>query len=115
VFDLFKVVADSLFVKSYADRRAALALGWVAWLAACGQAPAPPPATSRLINTPPIAKLNPDQLRGLAARCNRYAPEGPARGPYEAKYCEDAIAAWSDSPIQMLRLPDRPSSPQIMR
>jgi hypothetical protein len=81
-------------------------------LAACGQAPAPPAARSRLINQPPIAKLNPDQLHGLATRCARYPPDGPARGPYDAKYCEAAIAAWSDSPIQMLRLPDQRAAPR---
>jgi hypothetical protein len=89
-------------------------LGVVGWLvlgmAACGQAPAPPAATSRLINTPPIAKLTPAQLHGLATRCGRYSPDGPARGPYDARYCEAAIAAWSDSPIQMLRLSDQPAA-----
>jgi len=71
------------------------------------QAPAP---SSRLINTPSIAKLTPEQLHGLAKRCERYAPDGGARGPYDAKYCEDALAAWSDSPIQMLVLPPQPAS-----
>jgi hypothetical protein len=80
-------------------------------LAACGQAPAPPAVKSRLISAPPIAKLTPDQLHGLARRCDRYPPDGPARGPYDAQYCEAAIAAWSDSPIQMLRLPDQPAAP----
>jgi hypothetical protein len=79
-------------------------------LAGCGQAPAPPAAKSRLINAPPIAKLTPNQLHGLATRCDRYPPDGPARGPYDAKYCEAAISAWSDSPIQMLRLPDQPAA-----
>ncbi len=88
-------------------------LGWlVLGAAACGQAPAPPAATSRLIDTPPIAKLTPDQLHGLATRCGRYPPDGPARGPYDAGYCEAAIAAWSDSPIQMLRLSDQPAGPR---
>jgi hypothetical protein len=86
-------------------------LGWlVLGVAACGQAPAPPAATSRLIDTPPISKLTPDQLHGLATRCGRYAADGPARGPYDARYCEAAIAAWSDSPIQMLRLSDQPAT-----
>ena len=88
-------------------------LGWlVLGVVACGQAPVPPAAPSRLIDTPPIAKLTPDQLHGLAARCGRYPPEGPARGPYDAEYCEAAIAAWSDSPIQMLRLPDQRAAPR---
>jgi hypothetical protein len=82
-------------------------IGLLLYMAACGQAPAPPAATSRLINTPPIAKLTPAQLHGLATRCGRYPSEGPARGPYDARYCEAAIAAWSDSPIQMLPLPDQ--------
>jgi hypothetical protein len=58
-----------------------------------------------LINTPPIGRLSEDQLRGLAARCERYQPSGPARGPYSAKYCDDAEAAWSDSPLHMLVMP----------
>jgi hypothetical protein len=88
-------------------------LGWlVLGVAACGDAPAPPAATSRLINTPPIAKLTPDQLHGLATRCGRYPPQGSARGPYDAGYCEAAIAAWSDSPIQMLRLSDQRAAPR---
>ena len=80
-------------------------------VAACGQSrsPAPRSATSRLIDTPSIAKLTPDQLHGLATRCGRYQPDGSARGPYDAKYCDAAIAAWSDSPIQMLRLSDQPA------
>jgi hypothetical protein len=92
-------------------------LGVFGWLvlgvlgaAACGQAPMPPAARSRLIDTPPIAKLTPDQLHGLATRCGRYTPDGPARGPYDARYCEAAIAAWSDSPIQMLRLSGQPAA-----
>jgi hypothetical protein len=86
-------------------------LGWLlVGVAACGQASAPPAATSRLIDTPPISKLTPDQLHGLATRCGRYPTDGPARGPYDARYCEAAIAAWSDSPIQMLRLSDQPAA-----
>jgi len=88
-------------------------LGWlVLGVAACGQAPAPPLATSRLIDTPAIAKLTPDQLHGLATRCERYTPDGLARGPYDARYCEAAIAAWADSPIQMLPLSDPPKAPR---
>jgi hypothetical protein len=88
-------------------------LGLFGWLilgvAACGQAPVPPAATSRLINTPPITKLSPDQLHGLASRCGRYPPSGSARGPYDAEYCEAALAAWADSPIQMLPLFNPPA------
>jgi hypothetical protein len=74
-------------------------------LLGCERSAPPPGSTSRLINTPALSKLTPDQLHGLAKRCERYTPEGPARGPYDAKYCEDALAAWADSPIQMLTLP----------
>lgn len=58
-----------------------------------------------LIHTPPIARLSEDQLRGLAERCRRYDTTGTARGPYSAKYCDDALAAWSDSPLHMLVIP----------
>jgi hypothetical protein len=52
--------------------------------------------------------------------CEKYAPEKSARGPYEAAYCEEAIAAWSDSPLQMIPIPmdkqgaapTSPASPQ---
>jgi len=95
-------------IRNFAAVFSLLVLG----LVACGQAPAPPAAKSRLINTPPIGKLTPDQLHGLATRCGRYQADGLARGPYDAKYCEAAIAAWSDSPIQMLRLPEQPAAPR---
>jgi hypothetical protein len=89
----------------------AAAIALLLGLAGCDRAP-PPSAKSQLINTPPIGKLRPDQLHGLANRCERYTPSGAARGPYDAKYCEDAIAAWSDSPIQMLTLPSQPPAPR---
>jgi hypothetical protein len=63
---------------------------------------APPPGASNLIRTPPIKLLNDQQLRGLSQRCEKYVPENSARGPYDAAYCEAAIAAWSDAPLQML-------------
>jgi hypothetical protein len=62
-----------------------------------GQAAAP-----RLIHSPPIAKMGAEQLRSLSMECEKYVPDKSARGPYDAAYCEDAIAAWSDSPLQML-------------
>ena len=49
--------------------------------------------------------------------CEKYAPEKSARGPYDARYCEDAIAAWADSPLQMVVIKkgesvrDSPASP----
>lgn len=63
------------------------------------------PDRSNLINTPAISRLSEDQLRGLVARCERYPSSGSARGPYSAKYCDDAQAAWSDAPIHMLVIP----------
>src|SRR5712671_4350908 len=62
-----------------------------------GQAAAP-----RLIHSPPIAKMSADQLRSLSMECEKYVPDKSARGPYDAAYCEEAIAAWSDSPLQIV-------------
>jgi hypothetical protein len=62
-----------------------------------GQAAAP-----RLIHSPPIAKMGAEQLRSLSMECEKYVPDKSARGPYDAAYCEDAIAAWSDSPLQIV-------------
>ncbi len=63
------------------------------------QAPAP-----GLIRSPPIARLAAEQLRSLSMDCQKYSPDKSSRGPYDAAYCEEAIAAWSDSPLQMLPL-----------
>jgi hypothetical protein len=63
---------------------------------------APPPGASNLIHSPPIKQLTDEQLRSLSMRCEKYVPEKSARGPYDAAYCEDAIAAWSDAPLQMI-------------
>jgi hypothetical protein len=78
-----------------------------------GQAAAP-----RLIHSPPIAKMGAEQLRSLSMECEKYVPDKSARGPYDAAYCEEAIAAWSDSPLQMLpvikdeSVRDSPASPK---
>ena len=37
--------------------------------------------------------------------CEKYSPDGNSRGPYDIAYCENAIAAWGDSPLQMLTIP----------
>jgi hypothetical protein len=71
---------------------------------------AQPPGASNLIRTPPIKLLNDQQLRALSQRCEKYVPEKSARGPYDAGYCEAAMAAWSDAPLQML--PIEKVSPQ---
>ena len=36
--------------------------------------------------------------------CERYPVDKAARGPYDAAYCEAAMAAWSDAPLQMIPL-----------
>jgi hypothetical protein len=61
--------------------------------------------TPELIHAPPLRELNPKQLRALSMECEKYLPGRMARGPYDAAYCEAAIAAWSDSPIQMIQIP----------
>jgi len=50
--------------------------------------------------------------------CQKYSPEKSTRGPYDAAYCEDAIAAWADSPLQIVPIGkdesvrDSPPSPK---
>ena len=61
-----------------------------------------PPAGPTLIHSPPIAQLPAAQLRSLSMECEKYVPDKSARGPYDAAYCEEAIAAWSDSPLQIV-------------
>jgi hypothetical protein len=84
-----------------------------------GQASAPGQAAApRLIHSPPIAKMSAEQMRSLSMECEKYVPDKSARGPYDAAYCEEAIAAWSDSPLQMLPIikeesvRDSPASPK---
>jgi hypothetical protein len=62
------------------------------------------PAVPRLIHSPPITQLAPQQLRSLSMECQKYSPDKSTRGPYDAAYCEDAIAAWADSPLQIVPL-----------
>jgi hypothetical protein len=59
-------------------------------------------APIRLTHQPPIGQLTAEQLRSLAMDCEKYPRKGAARGRYEAAYCDDASAAWSDAPLQML-------------
>jgi hypothetical protein len=68
-------------------------------------------APLRLRHDPPIARLAVEQLKSLSIDCERYPPKESMRGPYDAKYCEDAIAAWGDSPLQMVTIPAEHSSP----
>src|ERR1700722_4864094 len=74
-------------------------------------APSPPPGPT-LIHSPPIAQLPAAQLRSLSMECEKYVPDKSARGPYDAAYCEEAIAAWSDSPLQIVPIPPKPDSPK---
>jgi hypothetical protein len=75
-----------------------------ALVSACGRTapPAAEPVASTLIHSPPLAKLSDEQLRALSMRCEKYVPDKTSRGPYDAAYCEAAMAAWADAPIQML-------------
>jgi hypothetical protein len=59
-------------------------------------------APLRLKHSPPIAQLSGDELRSLSMDCDSYPPHGTMRGRYEAAYCEEAMAAWSDAPLQMI-------------
>jgi hypothetical protein len=66
------------------------------------------PAVPKLIHSPPITQLAAQQLRSLSMECEKYVPDKSTRGPYDAAYCEDAIAAWADSPLQIVPLPASP-------
>jgi hypothetical protein len=67
----------------------------------------------RLIHSPPVRELNPQALRSLSMDCEQYSPNGTMRGPYDAAYCDEAMAAWADSPLQMVPIPaNSPASPK---
>jgi len=76
-------------------------------LSACSRAPAPPGRTDEpaLIHAPPIKQLNLAQLKALSIECEKYLPWQFARGPYDAAYCQTAIDAWGDAPLEMVRIP----------
>ena len=67
-------------------------------------------APLRLRHSPPVAQLTALQLRSLAMECEQYAPNDSMRGRYDASYCELAIAAWGDSPLQMVVIPPAPAT-----
>ena len=73
---------------------------------ACGGDSAQPrqPPASRLIHSPAVGQLTPQQLRALSMDCEKYTPDGSTRGPYDAAYCEAAVAAWGDSPLQIVTI-----------
>jgi hypothetical protein len=82
----------------------------VAATAGCGR-DAADIAPMRLRHDPPIARLTAEQLRSLSMDCERYSPKDSMRGRYDAKYCEDAITAWGDSPLQMVTIPRQRPAP----
>ena len=65
-------------------------------------------APIRLIHSPPVAQLNAQQLRSLSMECEKYPAVGSMRGRYDAAYCEAAMAAWADAPLQMVPLQKEP-------
>jgi hypothetical protein len=70
-------------------------------------------APVRLLHSPPITQLTAQQLRSLSLECEKYSPKDSMRGRYDAAYCEEAMAAWGDSPLQMVIIaPDsKPANP----
>lgn len=68
-------------------------------------------APSTLIHSPPIGRLTSPQLRSLSMECEKYTPGKLTRGPYDAAYCDAAIAAWSDAPLELVRIPSPPADP----
>jgi hypothetical protein len=92
----------------YRARLALIALSAAA--AGCGggsgpsAVPKPVLSAPGLIRSPPIRQLSAEQLRSLSMECEKYSPDPPRRGPYDAAYCEEAIAAWSDSPLQIVNI-----------
>jgi hypothetical protein len=77
-------------------------------LAACSRAPTPHADEPIHIHTPPIKQLDLKQLKALSMECEKYLPGQFARGPYDAAYCQAAIDAWGDAPLQMVRVPQGP-------
>jgi hypothetical protein len=59
----------------------------------------------RLLHSPPVERMGAPELKELSLECGRYPVNQSMRGRYEAAYCEAAIAAWSDSPLQIVILP----------
>ena len=62
-------------------------------------------APLRLTHSPPVARLDPQQLRSLSMECEKFPTHNSMRGRYDSAYCEEAIAAWGDSPLQMVVIP----------
>jgi hypothetical protein len=60
------------------------------------------PAAPTLVHSPPVKQLTAQQLRALSMECEKYSPTKTTRGPYDAAYCEEAMAAWGDWPLQIV-------------
>jgi hypothetical protein len=84
--------------------RCALLLIFSAACIGCGGG-SPDIAPLRLGHSPPVKRLTPQQLRDLSMECQKYPPRDSMRGRYDAAYCEDAIAAWGDEPLQIVTIP----------
>src|ERR1700679_656951 len=95
-----------------------LCLAVIVWgataAAGCGGDPADL-APVRLRHEPPIGQMTPEQLRALSIDCEKYPAKDSMRGRYDGRYCEDAIAAWGDSPLQMIPLPGADATPRQPR
>jgi hypothetical protein len=65
-------------------------------------------APLRLRHTPPVAELSAEQLRSLSMECDSYSPHEGMRGRYDAAYCDEAMAAWADAPLQMVTVKPKP-------
>jgi hypothetical protein len=81
-------------------------------LAACSRTPPAPARADEpiLIHTPPVKQLDLKRLKALSIECEKYLPGQFARGPYDAAYCQAAIDAWGDAPLQMVRIPASPDA-----
>lgn len=88
----------------------AAAAGSLAALAGCGNdgRSTAELAPLRLIHSPPIGQLTPEQLRALSMECEKYPENRSMRGRYDAAYCDEAMAAWADAPLQMVTIPAGP-------
>jgi len=65
-------------------------------------------APLKLRHSPPVGLLTREQLRSLSMECEQYPQNRSMRGRYDAAYCDEAIAAWADSPLQMVTIPVEP-------
>jgi hypothetical protein len=83
--------------------RGVLVLAFSATCTGCGGGSADI-APLRLIHSPPVNRLTPQQLKDLSMECQKYPPHNSMRGRYDASYCEDAIAAWGDEPLQIVTI-----------